>query len=118
QIFVDGQLRGTGQIALDDLLPGTYHVFLHGPGGEGRRYEVPVGANRDAALEVDWPIEAALTVSGSWVSLMCAGDAERANANQHAAALARRWGRAAIVVVGTARLHGEPAVIATLVDAR
>lgn len=118
KIFVDGQLRGTGKTSLGDLLPGTYQVFLQPPTGEGRRYEVPVGAGDDGVLEVEWPIEAALTVSDAWVGFQFASQGERSKESGFAAALARRWGRASIVVVGTARLHGAPAVIATLVDAR
>jgi hypothetical protein len=117
KIFVDGQLRGTGNVVLGDLLPGRYRVFAQG-GSEGVQYEVPVRSGEDSALDIDVPVDTVLTVSEAWVGFMFASDTERARELSHAATLARRWGCASIALVATTVVHGEPRVTATLVNDR
>jgi hypothetical protein len=113
-IFVDGELRGIGKAALADLIPGTYRVFINVPGTSGRQYEVEVRASADSRLDVDWQIDANLLVSSQWVGFVFASETERGKEASYASALARRWGSDSIVVVGTTRLQGRSAVIATL----
>lgn len=113
-IFVDGELRGMGKAGLADLIPGTYRVFIAVPGTSGRQYEVEVRANADSRLDVDWQVDASLLVSSQWVGFVFASEAERGKEASYAGALARRWGSDSIVVVGTTRLQGRSAVIATL----
>jgi hypothetical protein len=107
-----------GKAALVDLIPGTYRVFLDVPGTSGRQYEVEVRANADTRLEVDWQVDAALTVSSQWVGFVFATEAERNRESIYAGALARRWASDTIIVVGTTRLQGRSAVIATMYRAR
>jgi hypothetical protein len=113
-IFVDGELRGMGKAALADLIPGTYRVFVEVPGTSGRQYEVEVRANADRRLDVDWQVDGSLLVSSQWVGFVFASETERGKEASYAGALARRWGGDRIVVVGTTRLQGRSAVIATL----
>ncbi|HEX3474624.1 MAG TPA: hypothetical protein VHT91_06255 [Kofleriaceae bacterium] len=113
-IFVDGELRGMGKAAMADLIPGAYRVFIEVPGTPGRQYEVEVRANADSRLDVDWQVDASLLVSSQWVGFVFASEVERSNEASYAGALARRWGGDRIVTVGTTRLQGRPAVIATL----
>ncbi len=113
-IFVDGELRGMGSAALADLIPGTYRVFIEVPGTSGRQYEVEVRANADSRLDVDWQIDASLLVSSQWVGFVFASEVERSKEASYAGALARRWRSDSIVIVGTTRLQGQSAVIATL----
>jgi hypothetical protein len=113
-IFVDGELRGMGRAALADLIPGTYRVFIEVPGTSGRQYEVEVRANTDSRLDVDWQVDASLLVSSQWVGFVFASEALRSKEASYAGALARRWGGDGIVIVGTTRLQGRSAVIATL----
>lgn len=113
-IFVDGELRGMGKAALADLIPGTYRVFIEVPGTSGRQYEVEVRASADSRLDVDWQVDANLLVSSQWVGFVFASEVERGKEASYAGALARRWGSDSIVMVGTTRLQGRSAVIATL----
>lgn len=113
-IFVDGELRGMGKAALVDLIPGTYRVFIEVPGTSGRQYEVEVRANTDSRLDVDWQVDANLLVSSQWVGFVFASEALRNKEASYAGALARRWSGDRIVIVGTTRLQGRSAVIATL----
>jgi hypothetical protein len=113
-IFVDGELRGMGQAALADLIPGFYRVFIEVPGTSGRQYEVEVRANADSRLDVDWQIDANLLVASQWVGFVFASEVERSKEASYAGALARRWGSDRIVVVGTTQVQGRSAVIATL----
>jgi hypothetical protein len=113
-IFVDGELRGMGKAALADLIPGTYRVFIEVPGTSGRQYEVEVRANADSRLDVDWQVDASLLVSSQWVGFVFASEVERGKEASYAGTLARRWGNDSIVIVGTTRLQGRSAVIATL----
>ncbi len=114
QIYVDGNLQGTGKVSLGDVLPGTCRVFIQVPGGSGRQYEVEVAANRESTLDVNWKIDSRLTVSGSWVGFVFPSDTERAQESSYAADLARRSGSEATVVVGTVWADGKPAVIGTM----
>lgn len=113
-IFVDGELRGMGKAALADLIPGTYRVFIEVPGTSGRQYEVEVLPSVDSRLDVDWQVDASLLVSSQWVGFVFASEALRSKEASYAGALARRWGSDSIVIVGTTRLQGRSAVIATL----
>lgn len=113
-IFVDGELRGMGKAALVNLIPGTYRVFIDVPGTSGRQYEVEVGASADSRLDVDWQVDANLLVSSQWVGFVFASEVERSKEASYAGALARRWDSDRIVIVGTTRLQGRSAVIATL----
>jgi hypothetical protein len=113
-IFVDGELRGMGKAALADLIPGTYRVFIEVPGTSGRQYEVEVHANADSRLDVDWQVDASLRVSSQWVGFVFTSEVERSKEAGYAGTLARRWGSDSIVIVGTTRLQGRSAVIATL----
>ena len=113
-IFVDGELRGMGKATLADLIPGTYRVFIEVAGTPGRQYEVEVRADADSQLAVNWQIDASLLVSSQWVGFVFATEAERGKEAAYAGTLARRWGSDGIVVVGTTRLQGRSAVIATM----
>lgn len=113
-IFVDGELRGMGKAALADLIPGSYRVFIEVPGTSGRQYEVEVRANADSRLDVDWQVDASLLVSSQWVGFVFASEVERSKEASYAGTVARRWGGDSIVIVGTTRLQGRSAVIATL----
>lgn len=119
-IFVDGQRRGTGQLAISDALAGSYRVFVQPAAGDGRQYEIAVRAGEDAALEVDCAAESALRAGESWIGFSFAAEADRARARDHAAQLARHWHAdaiAAIAVIGTSVVGGEPAVTAALIGA-
>lgn len=113
-IFIDGELHGMGKAALADLIPGTYRVFVQVPGTSGRQYEVEVRANTASRLDIDWQVDARLLVSSQWVGFVFASEVERSKEASDAGALARRWGSDRIVVLGTTRLQGRSAVIATL----
>ena len=105
-IFVNGELRGTGQAALTELIPGTYRVFIHVPGTSGRQYRVSVRSGDLSKLEVSWPVDSTLIISEAWVGFVFASEAERENAPIYAGALARRWGQKTIVIVETLQLQG------------
>jgi hypothetical protein len=117
-IFLDGQIRGLGKVALRDLVPGVYRVFVQVPATQGRRYEVAVAANQRTVLHVDWELDSALWLTDTWSGFVFATEAERARQAAFAGTLARRWSDGALLaVVGMVQLRGKPGVTATLYDA-
>lgn len=113
-VFTGNELRGTGHTTVADLIPGRLRVLIHVPRVGSRQYQVEVRAGRRTTLDVTWSIDAALTIGDAWAGLVFAREADRAREAAYAGALARRWGHAAIAVIATAPLRGEPAVIATM----
>jgi hypothetical protein len=113
-IFLDGQFRGMGKVALADLIPGVHAVFVQVPGSSGRQYEAEVRANDESVLDIDWQVDSALWVSGPWVGFLFASETERAKEARYASALAHRWRGDSIVVVGTTKRKGTPVVIGTV----
>jgi hypothetical protein len=113
-LFIDYQLRGMGTAALDDLIPGVYHVLVHEPGSTGLAYEVEVPEGGDALLDASWEIDRSLIVSPRWIGFELAGETERRKEAAHGGSLARRWsGRASFAVVGTMKVRGRPALVGT-----
>ncbi len=107
-IFVESQIRGIDKIALADLIPGTYHVFIQIPGTPGRQYEIDVTAGDDAILTVDADLDASLLATDSYVGFLFSSIAERAKEARFAGRFAVRCSERDLVgVVGTMRHDGR-----------
>lgn len=114
-IFVDRQIRGMGKAALDDLVPGVYHVLVQEPQTAGLAYDVEVPESGEVVLDATWEIDTSLIATARWFGFELANDIERRKEAIYAGSYARRWtGRELVAVVGTMKLQGRPALIGTL----
>lgn len=114
-IFVDRQIRGMGKAALDDLIPGVYHVLVQEPQTAGLAYEVEVPESGEVELDPSWEVDTSLIVTSRWIGFEFANDTERRNEAAYGGSLARRWSeREMFAVVGTMKIQGRPALIGTL----
>jgi len=117
-IFIDGQIRGLGRVAVSNLIPGVYRVFVQVPPTAGRQYEVEVDAGEDTALHIDWDLDSALWLTDPWMGLLFATEVERARQAEFAGKLLRGWGdNGLLAVVGMVQLDGRPGVFGSLYDA-
>lgn len=107
-IYVDGQIRGVSKVALADLIPGTYHLFVQIPGMEGRQYDIDVTAGDDAVLSVEPELDGALLATDSWIGFLFGSLADRAKEARFAGQFAMRCSdRDLVGVVGTMRHNGR-----------
>lgn len=114
-IFVDFQIRGAGEAALEDLIPGTYHVLVQEPQTSGLAYQVEIPESGDVELAASWEVDTSLLVSSRWIGFEFANDTERRKEATFGGSVAKRWSeRESFVVVGTMKLQGRPALIGTL----
>lgn len=114
-IFVDRQIRGMGKAALDDLIPGVYRVLVQEPQTAGLAYEVEVPESGDVELDARWEVDMSLVTGSRWFGFEFANAVERRKEVVYAASIAKRWSlRDMVAVVGTMKLQGRPALIATL----
>lgn len=117
-IFVDGQIRGLNKVALINLIPGVYRVFIQVPPTAGRQYEIEVNAGQHADLHVDWELDSSLWLTDLWVGFVFATEAERARQAGFAGRLVRSWGSDDfLAVVGMVQLERKPGVVGSLYDA-
>lgn len=118
-IFVDGQIRGVGRAELRDLVPGVYRVYIQVPATAGRQYELVVAAHARATLDVDWELDAALSVTDRWLGVVLASEAERARLPELVARRARAWrDPGPVVAIELDRAAAVPQVTGTRYDAR
>ena len=115
-IFMDGQFRGIGKIAVGDLIPGPRHMFVQ-VGSLGRQYEIPIHANDETSVDVDWQIDSTLTVDEQCAALTFVNQSERAKEGGYARQLAHEWGSEKVIVVGLTRLEGNLEVVGTVYPA-
>lgn len=114
-VFVDGQIRGIGKAAVADLIPGIHHVLVQVASTVGRQYKVDIKASEALILETVWEVDMSLAVTGPWIGLVFATEAERNQEAPFAGELARRWGgQGMVAVVSTIQLQGKPFLIGTL----
>ena len=117
-IFIDGQIRGLGRVALRNLIPGVYRVFVQVPPTAGRQYEVEVDAGEGTTLHVDWDLDSSLWLTDLWIGLLFATEADRARQAEFAGKLLRDWGDDSLLaMVGMVQLDGRPGVFGSLYDA-
>jgi hypothetical protein len=114
-IFVDYQLRGMGEVGLDDLIPGVYRVLVQEPQTAGLAYAVEVPESGDVELDVSWEVDTALVVSPQWIGFEFSSEAERRHEAVYGRSVAQRCSRRKFfAVVGTTKFQGRPALIGTL----
>ncbi len=110
QIFVEGQLRGVGNASLNDLIPGTYNVFILVPNGMSRRYRARVTANATSYLTVRPTIDGCLYLGKTWTGLLSCVDEAKV-----ASQLAIDWtGRDQAVVLRSGENNGRPTITGSL----
>jgi len=115
-IFLEGQFRGIGKVAVGDLIPGPRHLFVQ-VGSLGRQYELAVLPDSQRAIDIDWEIDSALTVDDPCAGFAFANPADRQKEGVYARQLARRWGSKKVIVVGLGRLEGNLEVLGTVYPA-
>ena len=112
-VFVDGQFRGLGKVALGDLIPGTHYVLVQVPGTGGLQYVRTVQTNEPSRLDVDWSLETMVHIEDPWAGLIFPTEAERAKEALYAGELARRLRRDDLIIIGLAQLNGVSYVVGT-----
>ena len=112
-VFVDGQFRGLGKVALGDLIPGTHHVLVQVPGTGGLQYVRTVQTNEPSRLDVDWPLETMVHIEDPWAGLIFPTEADRAKEAVYAGELARRLRRDDLIIIGLTQLNGVSYVVGT-----
>jgi hypothetical protein len=113
-VVVNGRYIGVRKVALPDLLPGAYRVFIKSGTQQGRVHEITVRPNAEEVVDVELGFDATIR-SASWVGLLLPSASE---ANAKGRTYARRVGRAVgadyVVVVGVYTRGGERLLHATV----
>lgn len=110
QIFIEGQLRGVGNVSLNDLIPGVYNVYLLVPNGLSLRYRVRVTANSTSYLTARPAIDGCLHLGKTWTGLSSCDEEGKV-----ATTLAEEWtGRDQAVVLRSGENNGRPTITGIL----
>lgn len=110
QIFIEGQLRGVGNVSLSDMIPGLYQVFILVPNGMSRRFRARVSANDTSYLTVRPEIDSCLWLSTRWTGL-----ASCSQEGKVATQLAQEWtGRDQVVILRSGEENGRPTITGLL----
>jgi hypothetical protein len=76
QIFIEGALRGVGNVSINDMIPGVYNIYIVIPNRMARRFRIRVSANDTARLTVSPVVDACLWLSPMWTGVLsCAEEA-------------------------------------------
>jgi len=118
QLYVNEVIRRQG-VAIPDLLPGLYRVLVVDRYSNARRYAIEVLAGQDPILNVDWPADAALTITPTYAAFELATTSELAQAGQMISRfVASTIGAPGVVLVKISKVDHGVEVAAALHAAR
>ena len=110
-VFVNERYAGTGDVAVADLYPGTYRLFLQQGNASGRIHEVVVEPGATTAVNLSWQLDAALRTDGGAALVFDDEAARRDLEARFAVRLARGLGAPSVVVLGIRENRGRRSVV-------
>ncbi len=115
-IYINERFVSVGRAEKDDLLPGTYRVYVTAKRQRGRVYRATVEAGGQTKVSVWWEFDAALRTD-EWIGFEFADTAvQHEHETDYATRLARMLDASAIAVLGVGNYHGKPVLMGSVLS--
>ena len=113
-VFLNERYLAVGRDVKQELLPGTYRVFVQRSMEPGRLHEVTIEPGQSVKMEIQWSLDRAL-VSEPYPGFLYPSETIRQTLEPgHARMVARTMGANEVVVLAFSEHHGQRALIGTV----